>query len=334
MRVLAVLLLACIFAGALASSDDRDQQNRFTDWMRRHNKVYGSNEFRHRWENWKANDKLIDDHNANPGTFLRGHNKFSDLSQDEFSNTYLGAIIPEGATRSIQEEPADAAQDESTIAKRWPPGTLLDWRAYGFVTGIKNQGQCGSCWSFSATGAMEGFWARFHGALPNLSEQQLVDCTRGGCMGCSGGWPATAIRWVASHGGAASQWSYPYGSGQTGYAGSCPGNGGPTDGGVWIQGAEQRGDLKQALDSFGPISVALDASYWGSYRTGIFACPNQAPSINHAVLAVGYGNDGANDYWIIKNSWDTWWGESGWMRLMANSYYGADCGISYFHRAY
>jgi len=133
--------------------------------------------------------------------------------------------------------------------------------------------------------------------------------------------------WIAANGGIANEGSYAYTSGSTYSAGACRGG---NDSPVRLNGPVSLGaDLKSALDNYGPVSVALDASGWNSYSSGIYSCYGY-PSIDHAVLAVGYGNDGSNDYWLIKNSWNTWWGESGYIRLMANAGGYSDCGVTMY----
>ena len=178
------------------------------------------------------------------------------------------------------------------------------------VSGVKNQGQCGSCWAFSATGVMES-WARKKGQSVNLSEQQLVDCSKSyGNHGCNGGWPSSALKYVIAK-GIASQSEYPY----TARDGSCRKDGGS----FRISGqssASGCSGLQNAIQS-GPVSVTVDANNWSSYRSGVFS--NCGKSIDHAVLLVGI----VSGNWKIKNSWGTSWGESGYIRLASSN----TCGV-------
>ena len=187
----------------------------------------------------------------------------------------------------------------------------VDWTKSGKVSKVKNQGQCGSCWAFSATGAMES-WSLFKGQSVSLSEQQLVDCSRPqGNQGCNGGWPASALNYVQSKGITTSS-AYPYvAKDQT-----CKTQGGSFK----ISGHTSYSGCSGLVSGIAshPISVAVDANKWSSYKTGVFS--SCGTSIDHAVLLVGIV--GGN--WKIKNSWGTGWGESGYIRLSGT---GNTCGI-------
>ncbi|KAK0419020.1 hypothetical protein QR680_013908 [Steinernema hermaphroditum] len=207
----------------------------------------------------------------------------------------------------------------------------IDWRDHGFVTEVKNQGQCGSCWAFSATGALEGQHKRASGKLVSLSEQNLLDCTWGyNNEGCDGGWPDAALQYVKDNGGVDTEEGYPYieEDGE-----ECLFNksaiGTREDGFVALpQGDEEA--LMKAVATVGPVSVVIDATY-GSfqlYKGGVFydeGCSDV--DLNHAVLVVGYGTDPKEgDYWIVKNSWGAGWGEKGYIRMARNR--ENNCGIA------
>jgi len=320
--LLATVLVAYVTADALgADGGDKDQQNRFANWMKKHNRKYNSNEFRQRFQNWKNHDDQINAHNSLGASYFLAHNKFSDLSQEEFEANALGAKIPSDARREAPTE-----EEINAPAKRIFGGDSRDFR--GWMVPIQNQGQCGSCWAFSTAGAIEAHWAITGHGIVKVSEQQIVDCVTS-ASGCGGGWPASAINWVRDHGWASSGGSYPYTSGSNGQAGWCHD---AADSGARVYtGAISAGsNLKYAIDTQGPLSVAVDASRWGSYGGGVFSCPGQSPGINHAVVVVGYGSDGVQEYWLIRNSWDTWWGEQGYMRLKADGGYGQDCGVTMY----
>lgn len=190
------------------------------------------------------------------------------------------------------------------------PSNDIDWTTKGGVSRVKNQGQCGSCWAFSATGVMES-WAKIKGQNPDLSEQQLVDCSKPqGNHGCSGGWPSSALNYVKAN-GIASESEYPY----TAKDGTCRKQGGSFKIGGYKSDSGCNG-LTSDINNH-PISVTVDASNWSSYKSGVLsACKT---SINHAVLLVGVV--GGN--WKIKNSWGTGWGEGGYIRLAG----GNTCGV-------
>lgn len=184
----------------------------------------------------------------------------------------------------------------------------IDWTSKS--TAVRNQGYCGSCWAFAALGAMEAAY-KMKGTVVDLSEQQLVDCSGSyGNGGCNGGWIANAFRYIKDK-KIATESAYPY----VFKTMACA----TTTGTYAITSyLEARGcsALASAL-ALRPVSVAVDATNWSSYKTGLFS--NCSTNLNHGVLVVG----GNSSYWKIKNSWGTGWGESGYMRLKPNNI----CGI-------
>ncbi len=210
---------------------------------------------------------------------------------------YLGTVVP---TESVLID----SELDITVGD-------VDWTSQGAVTAIKNQGQCGSCWAFSTTGALEGLSKIGYGSLQSFSEQQLVDCSGSyGNQACNGGLMDNAFKYVKDH-GIVHEDEYPYKAVKQ----TCSKNGGPFK----ISGftdIKNCNDLANALTGR-PISVAVDASNWSSYKTGIFN--NCATKLNHGVLLTGV-TGGA---WRVKNSWGTSWGEQGFIRLTA----GNTCGI-------
>ena len=191
----------------------------------------------------------------------------------------------------------------------------IDWRAENLVTPIKDQSQCGSCWAFSSTGVIEGLHAKQTGNLVSLSEQQLVDCSSGN-YGCGGGWPSLALENIVKRGGIDTEKSYSYhGDDET-----CSYN--KSNIGASIKGVVNITrynvtELVDAIGTVGPVSVAIDASdpSFQFYSGGIYTSTICSPeSLDHAVLAIGYGVTSNNSkYYIIKNSWGMDWGEEGFM---------------------
>lgn len=228
---------------------------------------------------------------------------FADLSEDKFIAMYTGL-----------EKPL-ASEDSPTFGADGYAADLedaVDWTTRGAVNPIKNQGQCGSCWAFSTVGTLESAWQISNGALYSLAEQQLVDCDKSD-NGCSGGWPHTAYDSYISRNGYCSEDSYAY----TASGGSCRASScdvklpqGSVTGHTNV--AKSSVGLKSALASQ-PVSVTVNAGQLQLYANGVVtgSCSGQ---INHAVIAVGYGTDGI-DYFKIRNSWGTSWGESGNIRL-------------------
>ena len=209
----------------------------------------------------------------------------------------------------------------------FPVPDAIDWRAENLVTPIKNQGQCGSCWAFSATGVIEGVHAKQTGNLVSLSEQQLVDCSQGN-YGWGGGWPSLALENVVKRGGIDSEKSYPY----QGNDESCSYN--KSNIGAKIKSIVNitkynMTELVNAIGTIGPISVDIDASdpAFQFYSGGIYTSKVCSPdNLDHAVLAIGYGfTSNKSKYFIIKNSWGMDWGEEGF------TYFNRDidnmCGI-------
>ena len=211
-----------------------------------------------------------------------GLNQFSALTDEEFVNLHLSPkpYNPEWENVDVEFKKL---------------GVDIDWTTKGGVSKVKNQGQCGSCWSFSATGVAES-WALLKGQSVDLSEQQLVDCSGSyGNHGCNGGWPSSALNYVKDH-GITTESAYPY----VGQNKACGTNGGSFKISSYASYSGCNG-LSSAINGK-PISVTVDATNWSKYASGVFS--NCATSINHAVLLVGIV--GGN--WKIKNSWGTGWG--------------------------
>jgi C1A family cysteine protease len=239
----------------------------------------------------------INAHNSNEfRTYDQGVNQFSHLTQQEFVEQYLGLIV-KGSAHSIE------STDDLKVGD-------VDWVAAGSVTDVKNQGQCGSCWAFSATGGLEGL-SKSKGQLESFSEQQLVDCSGSfGNQACNGGLMDNAFKYVKQN-GIVHEDEYPYKAVKQ----TCKINSGPFKIGGFVD-IKTCNDLASAITGR-PISVAVDATNWSTYKSGVFN--NCKTSLNHGVLLVGI----TDQYWWIKNSWGTTWGEKGFVRLAR----GNTCGI-------
>eukprot|EP00296_Roombia_truncata_P008093 JP446566.1.p1 GENE.JP446566.1~~JP446566.1.p1 ORF type:complete len:316 (-),score=156.01 JP446566.1:59-1006(-) len=298
MKVVAALAL-CVLALAVAQEDDSYywfQYGKFVSEFRPNTDLGASMS---RFEIFKDNLKYIDAHNAGNAAYTMGVNQFADMTYEEVFETMLTAK-PENYT----------AMEEHVIPEGEVLANSVDWRST--LPAVKNQGQCGSCWAFSAVAAMEGR----HGKV-DLSEQQIVDCdsTDGGC---NGGWYHSAWDYIKSAGGADSESSYPY----KGKAGSCHFSKSSVKAQVsGHKSATGEAKLKSALQS-GVVSVAVDASKaFMFYKSGVFtgSCTKR---INHAITAVGYSG---SDYYLVRNSWGTTWGDKGYIKMAM----GEDlCGIA------
>jgi C1A family cysteine protease len=248
---------------------------------------------------FERNAAKVDAHNADPyKTYEMGINQFTGLTDDEFVSTYLNPVM------------AQTPVTEADGGFLGEPNADIDWVDRGMISPVKDQGQCGSCWAFSATGQMESFFL-FKGVKVSLAEQQLVDCSSAqGNQGCNGGWPHYAMNYVRANGMTTTS-AYPY----VAKTQSCKIKGGDHKI-TSVSSASGCVGLENALASR-PISIAVDATNWSPYKSGIFS--NCKASLNHAVLLVGK----TTDYWKIKNSWGAGWGESGYIRTAP----GNTCGM-------
>ncbi|RCV32871.1 hypothetical protein SETIT_7G037800v2 [Setaria italica] len=289
----AALCCTCFFVAVLAArelSDDSAMVARHEQWMLQYGHVYKDDaEKAQRFEVFKANVKFIETFNAAGNRkFWLGVNQFADLTNDEFRATKTNKGFNPNAVK------VPTGFRYANVSTDALPATV-DWRIKGAVTPIKDQGQCGCCWAFSAVAAMEGIVKISTGKLISLSEQELVDCdVHGEDQGCNGGEMDDAFKFIIKNGGLTTESSYPY----TAQDGQC------------------KAALMKAVANQ-PVSVAVDGGdmtfqfYSGGVMTG--SC---GTDLDHGIAAIGYGkdNDGTK-YWLLKNSWGTTWGENGFLRM-------------------
>jgi len=321
--VLAVLAIA--FSCTLALDVTLNQH--WNLWKNTHNKRYSDAEEHVRRAIWESNLNKVQQHNlqADLGvhSYWLGMNKFADLTIDEFVKQMNGYNVTMRQSRAPNQR---VFAFDPTLGDL--PDTV-DWRDKGYVTGIKDQGQCGSCWAFSSTGSLEGQHFKATGKLVSLSEQNLVDCsTKQGNQGCNGGLMDQAFDYIKVNNGIDTEDSYPYEAVDD----ECrfkAANVGATDTGFTDITSKDESALQQAVATVGPISVAIDASHssFQLYKKGVYNelfCSQTR--LDHGVLAVGYGTDSGKDYWLVKNSWGTGWGDEGYIKMTRNK--RNQCGIA------
>ena len=302
-KVLQSLLLAAVAAAASASASPP-----FSEWAAQHDRVYATAAERaFRARVYAANALAIDAHNLaadSSGSWRMGVNFISDLTADEFKARMTGGYVSPRrgsfrARRSLFAASPDA-----------PPPASVDWTTKGAVTAVKDQGGCGSCWAFSATGAMEAAWFIFNKTLRSFSEQQLIDCSG---EGCGGGSFQHAWEFAIKNKGLCSEKSYPYKAKDGKCERTCAIEGHINK--VHEVARESEDDLLAAIAGR-PVSVAVEAdqSVFQHYRSGVMdgACGTK---LDHAVLAVGYGEEKNQSFYLIKNSWGEAWGDKGYIKL-------------------
>nr|AWH12351.1 cathepsin L [Euprymna scolopes] len=319
-------LLVLLPAAVLSQMLDSRLDDRWEEFKLKYNKGYDrpGTELKRRVI-WERNFHHVIYHNreADKGlkTFWLDINEYADMHGSEFVAMMNGMM-----SRNMTRNTPTLIFDETDVSDL---PTEVDWRKKGYVTEIKNQAQCGSCWAFSTTGSLEGQHFKKTQKLISLSEQQLVDCSHDcGNQGCNGGLMDNAFDCIKKHGGIMSEADYPY----KGVGGSCHFDKSKVvatvTGHVDVKSGSEEA-LQKAVGTVGPVSVAIDASHFSFqlYSHGIYKIDNCSPTrLDHGVLAVGYGSESGNDYWLVKNSWGQQWGMDGYIKMARN--YENMCGIA------
>lgn len=334
---LAVLALLATSTSSVSASSkylsEEALQSQFSNWMTQHSLEYSSaDEMFYRFNVYKTNLLKVEQHNEGAAkgehSFTLGMNKFGAMTNEEYRMNVLGV--------NRKKKTTNGNGASGTFEATSPAAASVDWRTKGVVSPPKDQGQCGSCWAFSAVGAMEGAHALKTGKLVTLSEQDLVDCVNHGADTCdAGGEMHDGYLEVIAAGGIESEASYPY----TGTSGNrCANNKEKFVASFSsymnvTSGVEAA--LAAALNTIPTVSVGIDASsfLFQLYSGGVYdnsGCVNSYDELDHGVLAVGYGTAqgffSTKDFWLIKNSWGGSWGESGYIRMARNK--NNQCGVA------
>lgn len=330
-----IYLLPILFIALISATKYYELENySFEKYQLEFNKDYSDIELIHRNNIFNLRLKQIKKHNGKLSTtWKKGVNAFTDRTDEELRvllNSKPNKRIQTKSKYNLKSKNRDGSSNNSNI----------DWREKNVITAVKNQGNCGSCWTFAATETVESHNAITHGKLEELSEQQILDCTgiakSDQCNnfnldnGCNGGTVENAFDRIIKMGGLSTEWAYPYVS----YYGEdfqC--NKSKTI--HPVVKLELYGNLPSNeyvptvdfLENQGPLAVSVDATSWFSYESGIFdTCNKTHIDLDHAVQLVGFGTDPKlGQYWIVRNSWGTLWGENGYIRLHKSS--EISCGV-------
>jgi len=299
-----VVVLLAFVAVVFATS----AQQKFSDFITKYNKVYDTPEdYARRFSIFQQNLKTAAAQNvAHGGKATFGVTKFSDMTPEEFKATIL---MPKGSIKPKSHK--NVLQVSSTA----PIPTSWDWATKGAVTPVKDQGQCGSCWAFSATEAIESQWFLAGNELPVLAPQQIVDCDKGrGDQGCDGGDTVTAYAYVQAAGGQEDESDYPYKA----VDGSCHFSAGKAVAKVtgfnYITQNKNETEMAEKMVTAGPLSICVEADTWQNYNGGVLS-KDCGDALDHCVMITGFRNQGNTPIWLVRNSWAADWGEQGYIYI-------------------
>ncbi|KAJ3452967.1 cysteine protease [Anaeramoeba flamelloides] len=318
--ILLLILVVGIFSYQPLTSDHEVEFSVFLDKFGKDYKAKEELDFRKQIFQQRLNE--LHEHNSNPkNTWKKEINHFSDLTDEEFNAIYLSKH-----TKIDDERIKPLKQKEIKPLKSYP--TTLDNRDTHFVD-IKDQGQCGSCWTFASTTLVESSLYNQNGILVELSEEQVLDCTYkdpgDGYVsnpwdnwddGCDGGNVYHSLTLNRDYLGAVSMKDYPYvgsdGTCDTGFTKLATVN--SADPLSYVDSGTES-QIKQALYDYGGVAIVVNANGWSSYGSGVYQSSDCSGNTNHAVALSGYGTKDGENVWILRNSWGSGWGENGYMYL-------------------
>ncbi|OQR76371.1 cathepsin L-like [Tropilaelaps mercedesae] len=301
-------------------------QAKWAAYKAQHGKDYHPSEESTRLNNFLQSTLEIEQHNTRfhrgEVGYELGHNSLSDLTHEEVKTKFLGK-----KTMNIE---GFNFTDVPPMASPFLPRNV-DWRTKNIVTKPKNQASCGSCYSFGTVGVIESAIAQKTGELLDLSEQQVIDCSFGarGRMnaGCNGGHELVVMDFVSKK-GLNDESAYKYLSGSTKHHSSCKHNSGPHAKGIKYRRIPPNDEdaVMQAIANYGTLvaSISGENRDFQLFRGGIYDNPRCPKDVDHVISIVGYGSEDGRDYWIVKNSWGTHWGENGFAKILRGS---NQCGI-------
>ena len=304
---------------------------RFHEWAATHKISLPDSDdsFLHMLENWRNNDVIIKETNAKNLTYTLGHNHFSGMNSGEFAELMRfrnnRELFADGASpfglRGASSSDVSSSDVQALGVQALPAS--VDWRTAGVVSPVQDQGQAGTCYSFSTTAAVETALAIKTGKLTKMSEQEIVDCATikngGPDMGTSGGQIAPTFTWIGKTGGLCTEQAYPYVSGTTGKTGTCQNTcskvAGSAVSSVVNVKPKSDADLMTALTkTIVSIAIEADQSSFQLYKSGVFT-GKCGTNLDHAVALVGYGTMNGLDYYLLRNSWGESWSENGYMMI-------------------
>lgn len=302
-------------------------EKEFQLWMTEYGQTFEKDDLETRLSVFAENHEYIEQINHQNRTYTLGHNEYSAMTLDEFHEQ-----MKLGRYASFQNYEKFRTGIQGSVPRGSFRGGVkavdsIDWTDKGAVTPVKNQGQCGSCWSFSTTGALEGAYYIKNNKLVSFSEQNLVDCDKTD-GGCHGGLMDNAFDWIKKNGGLCTEDEYPYTGRRSFSCKDC----------TIVEGSDIKAhtDVTKNDDSAmmsalsqQPVSIAIEADQkdFQLYSSGVFtaAC---GTNLDHGVLAVGFGTENGGDYYKVKNSWGETWGEQGYIKLARGvSQRGGQCGM-------
>ena len=315
--------IAAAFAAVAVAQKMRPADYDYMRYVAQYGKNYDTmEEFKSRQAQFESANEYIAEHNQTNSSHVAGHNQFSDWTATEIQSML-------GTKEGLYVEPQHAEAFTGTTEANG-----IDWREHeGVLTPVKDQGACGSCWAFSATEAVESAYALAGNDLVVMAPQEIVDCAYGLFTnhGCKGGWYYYAYDWLKKN-QTMREADYPYYSGYSGREYNCAYNEskGVTNVSSYTHVSGNASSIKAALAK-GPVNVALSAGnyvfmyYQGGIISEYSGCPTSA---DHAVVAVGYGEENGQEYYIVRNSWGSGWGEQGYVRISTGGGYYGVCGIN------